>query len=271
MPSGASEASRAPTSVSLTTSPSKSWNVADSLKSSPAHPPTRGTVAPITAYAPRMTSSWSPASASLSRIATWYGCSSKVSASDSATSSPASRSRVEAFGAAAVRTAKPGPPKAVTTTLEVAARPVAISPAVVQPISGVPGARREIADRSCGRSYESEQKTTSSLGSSPASAAETAAEPAANASGSAEWPTAAQRRADGASGADTGGKVKGSLMPSDIGRDAPRLTARTTRVRRAQTIGAVAGYSSSRVRQSAADARGGRWDERTTLPTTRGP
>jgi hypothetical protein len=49
-------------------------------------------------------------------------------------------------------TAKPGPPKAVTTTPAVVARPVAISPAVVQPISGVPGAWPEIAASSYGRS-----------------------------------------------------------------------------------------------------------------------
>ena len=58
-----------------------------------------------------------------------------------ATSAPASRSRPESPVAAALDTAKPSPPSAITTTLRSAGPLEPISPAVEQPISGTsPGA-----------------------------------------------------------------------------------------------------------------------------------
>src|SRR5256885_1951353 len=73
--------------------------------SSPAPPPTSGTAAPSTPYAPRIISCWSPASASVRSTATRYGASgSGVRAA--ATSSPtrrgfSARPRASAAGDAA--------------------------------------------------------------------------------------------------------------------------------------------------------------------------
>ena len=103
-----------------------------------------------------------------------------------ATSAPDSRRRWETPGATAVETEKPLPPSAVTTTLASPGPLEAIWPAVEQPISGTPPERSLIAAIIGSRSYESEQNTTSSFGSSPRSAASAAAVPAVFASWSSE-------------------------------------------------------------------------------------
>jgi hypothetical protein len=110
-----------------------------------------------------------------------------------ATSAPASRRQPEAAVAARVTTWKPGPPIAVITTLLSAGPLVAISPAVVQPMSGTSPVRSRIPASSSLSSWASEQKTTTSFASLPRSAAPAASSPALRESESAEPPTPSQR------------------------------------------------------------------------------
>ena len=137
----------------------------------PAAPPT-----PSTPNAPRTISCWSPARPSLRIRSTLCGRSSRAGAAR-ATAAPASRSPRDASVVHAVCTANPSPPIATTTTLASRGPDIAISPAVVHPISGTPAARIRISLSNAGRSSDTEQKTMSSFASSPRRASSTARVP----------------------------------------------------------------------------------------------
>ena len=166
MPIGASEAIAAPTTASRSTGGRRGTGGSSHLRSSPAQPPTSGTAAPTTPYAPRTISCWSPARPSVSSSSARCG---------RARASSQARRDLGARLAQAGRTtpgrdrgARPRSPRRrapITTTPRRAGPLVAISPAVEQPMSGTsPGA---MPASSAGRSWAEEAKTISSRGSAP--------------------------------------------------------------------------------------------------------
>ncbi len=162
MPIGPVDAIPAATTESVSTRSPWNWNVVVIFSPSPAQPPTMGTPAPSTEYAPRTISSWSLARPSVRSSSTWWGWPAGEGRQRAARA-PAPRRSSDAPAAAAVPTAKPSPPSAATTMLPSRGPFGAISPAVVQPISGTPPDREWIWLMSAGRLSDTEEKTISSL------------------------------------------------------------------------------------------------------------
>src|SRR5205814_1827847 len=191
-PSGPSDATNAATTASVCTLSSWNANVCRPPGSGLDVPPTSGALAPTTLYTPLRICSWRCASPS-DRTSRTCEARGSTSAAQPAAVAPAVRCRVDAPVPTPVATAKPGPPRASTTTpLPVSGPDGDITELDEQPISGTaPDTSRMPASTAYG-SCRAEQNTTSSLVSGR-TACRAATCPAACESTSDDRPTASHR------------------------------------------------------------------------------